>query len=119
MSPDKKYDLEQRTEIFSLAVRDFCRKLKLDVITRVYVSQVVRSAGSVASNYIEANDNLGKNDIKMKIRICKKESKETRLWLKHIETEKDSGLDATRIGLLKESEELMLIFAAILRKLEQ
>lgn len=119
MSSDKKYDLEQRTENFSLGVRDFCRKLKLDVITRVYVSQVVRSAGSVASNYIEANDNLGKNDLKMKIRICKKESKETRLWLRHIETEKNTELDSTRMNLLKESEELMLIFAAILRKLEQ
>lgn len=119
MVPDKKYDLEQRTEDFSLGVRGFCRKLKLDVITRVYVSQVIRSSSSIASNYIEANDNLGKNDLKMRIRICKKESKETRLWLKHVETEKDSELDIKRVGLLKEAEELMLIFAAILRKLEQ
>lgn len=119
MSSDKKYDLEQRTENFSLSVRDFCRRLKLDVITRVYVSQVVRSAGSIASNYIEANDNLGKNDLKMKIRICKKESKETKLWLKHLETDNDLELDSARLGLLKEAEELMLIFAAILRKLDQ
>ena len=119
MSSDKKYDLEQRTENFSLGVRDFCRRLKLDVITRVYVSQVVRSAGSIASNYIEANDNLGKNDLKMKMKICKKESKETKLWLKHLETGNDLELDSARLGLLKEAEELMLIFAAILRKLEQ
>ena len=118
MGSDKKYDLEQRTENFSLGVRDFCRKLKLDIITRVYVSQVIRSAGSVASNYIEANDNPGQNDLKMKIRICKKESKETRLWLRHIETRMDSELELIKNGLLKEAEELMLIFAAILRKLE-
>ncbi len=52
------WNKEQR--IFSLGVRDFCRRLKLDVIARVYVSQVVRSAGSIASNYIETNDNLGR-----------------------------------------------------------
>ncbi len=55
----------------------------------------------------------------MKIKICKKESKETKLWLKHLETNNDSELDSARLGLLQEAEGLMLIFAAILRKLDQ
>jgi len=53
----------------------------------------------------------------MRIRICKKESKETRLWLKHLLTNENADLENERLVLLKESEELMLIFAAILRKL--
>ena len=118
MPSDVKYNLEERTETFSLRVRDFCRQLKLDLITRVYVVQVIRAAGSVAANYIEANENLGTNDLKMRIRICKKESKETRLWLRHIETASETELDNKRIALIKEANELMLIFASVLRKLE-
>ncbi|WP_018626719.1 four helix bundle protein [Niabella aurantiaca] len=64
MPEEKRYDLEQRTETFSLQVRDFCLKLKVDIFNRVYISQVLRSAGSVAANYIEANDNLGDKDLK-------------------------------------------------------
>ena len=117
MADEKIYNLEARTEIFSLAVCDLCRALKMDTINRVYISQVVRSAGSVAANYIEANEKLGDKDLRMRIRICKKESKETRLWLKHLLTNENADLENERLVLLKESEELMLIFAAILRKL--
>jgi len=58
----KKYDLEERTEKFSLRVRDFCLKLKKDVINIEYIKQLVRAAGSVAGNYIEANESLGNQD---------------------------------------------------------
>ncbi|HRX93395.1 MAG TPA: four helix bundle protein [Chitinophagaceae bacterium] len=52
--------MEQRTESFSLAVRDFCKALKKDVVNLEYIKQLIRSAGSVGANYIEANDNLEK-----------------------------------------------------------
>jgi four helix bundle protein len=92
MADEKKYDLEQRTEKFSLEIRDFCRNLKADLINREYISQIIRSAGSVAANYIEANENLGGKDLKMRIKICKKESKGTRLWLKHLLTYENQEL---------------------------
>jgi four helix bundle protein len=117
MSEEKRYDLEERTERFSLRVRDLCRLLKHDIINREYVIQLVRSAGSVAANYIEANDKLGEKDLRFRIRISKKESKESRLWLKHILTYDVKELEDERLLLLQESEELMKIFAAILRKL--
>lgn len=119
MEEEKKYDLEERTEKFSLRVRDFCLLVKKDVINLEYIKQVVRSAGSIGANYIEANDNLGVNDLKMRIRICRKESKETRYWLKHILTYENDSLEQEKILLQKEADELMLIFAAILRKLEK
>lgn len=78
----------------------------------------MRSAGSIGVNYIEANDNLGANDLRMRIRICKKESKESRYWLKHTWTCDNNLLEEERLRLFKEAEELMLIFASILRKLE-
>ncbi|HMU46217.1 MAG TPA: four helix bundle protein [Chitinophagaceae bacterium] len=119
MSEEKKYDLEQRTESFSLAVRDFCTALKKDVVNVEYIKQLVRSAGSVGANYIEANDNLGENDLKMRIRICRKESKESVYWLKHVLTYEDSELETKRLELKQEANELTLIFAAILRKLNK
>ncbi len=95
MEKPKQYDLEQRTESFSLAIRDFCLSLKKDIINRELI-QVVRSAGSVAENYIEANENLGRNDLKMRIKICRKDSKESRLWLKHVLTYEIADLETRR-----------------------
>lgn len=117
METPKKYDLEERTEVFSLQVRDLCLNLKRDIINKEYIIQLVRAAGSVAANYIEANEHLGPNDLKMRIRICRKESKESQLWLKHILTYEDEVLNIRRMKLLKEATELENIFGAILRKL--
>ncbi len=117
MSDDRKYDLEERTEKFSLAVRDLCIRLKKDIVNREYISQLVRSAGSVAANYIEANDKLGDKDLRFRIRISKKEAKESKLWLKHLLTYGVEEPETERLRLLNEADELMKIFAAILRKL--
>ena len=119
MDEEKKYDLEERTEKFSLRVRDFCVSIKRDIINLEYIKQVIRSAGSIGANYIEANDNLGVNDLKMRIRICRKESKESRYWLRHILTYENESFEQEKLLLQKEAEELMLIFAAILRKLDK
>jgi four helix bundle protein len=113
-----KYDLLERTEKFSLAVRDFCILVKKDVINIEYVKQLVRSAGSVADNYIEANENLGTGDLKYRIKVCRKESKESKLWLKHILVYENTILEETRKKLIQEAFELENIFGAILRKLE-
>ena len=56
---NKKYDLIDRTEIFALKTRDFCVLLKKDIINIEYIKQLVRASGSVAANYIEANEKLG------------------------------------------------------------
>ncbi len=117
MTEVRKYDLEYRTERFSLRVRDLCRSLKQDVINREYISQLIRSAGSVAANYIEANDKISGKDLIYRIKICKKESKECILWLKHILCNDMQEVEAERQLLLIEADELMKIFAAILRKL--
>jgi len=78
----KKYDLEERTEKFSLRVQDFCGTLKKDVINMEYIKQLIRAAGSVPANYIEANESLGDQDQIMHIKICRKEAKECKLWAK-------------------------------------
>ncbi|MCZ2223056.1 MAG: four helix bundle protein [Chitinophagales bacterium] len=115
---NKYVDLEQRTERFSLAVRDFCVMIKKDTINLEYIKQVVRSAGSVGANYIEANDGLGSKDKKMEIRISKKEAKESAYWLKHILVYDKVELEKIKLELISESQQLVLIFAAILKKLD-
>lgn len=73
----KIYDLEERTFEFARNTRLFVRKLEINIWNREDIKQLVRSSGSVAANYIEANEKLGEKDFLLKLRICKKEVKET------------------------------------------
>ena len=114
----KKYDLEARAEIFSIRVRDYCAKLKKDIINIEYIKQLVKAAGSVPANYIEANESLGSQDKKMHIKISKKEAKESKLWLRHALTYGDPDLEKERGELFQEAHELENIFGSIYRKLE-
>ncbi len=70
-------ELEDRVRKFAIHVRDFCQNLKWDSINREYVSQLIRSSGSVGANYIEASDPLGKADELMKLKISRREAKES------------------------------------------
>ncbi len=75
---DRPYDLEDRTYEFARRVRAFVKQLPRTICNTEDVKQVVRSSGSVGANYIEANEALSKKDFRMRVRISRKESKETR-----------------------------------------
>ena len=77
----------------------------------------MRSGASVAGNYLEANENLGEGDLKYRIKVCRKESKESKLWLKHVLTYENTLLENERKELIQEAFELENIFGAILKKL--
>ncbi len=113
-----KYDLEERTFQFAKRVRDFVRRLPRTVCNLEDVKQLARSSGSVGSNYIEANESLGKKDFLLHIKISRKEAKESRFHLRLLDTGLDNGLEAERTALAQEASELMNIFGAILRKSE-
>ena len=112
----KQYDLEDRTFEFARRVRAFVKKLPRSISNLEDGKQVVKSSGSVGANYIEANEALSKKDFKMRIKICRKEAKESRFWLRLVDTENDEELEKERQYLVNESTELMNIFGAILRK---
>ena len=78
---------------------------------------MIRSSGSVGANYIEASDDLGKLDEKMKIKIARRESKESIHWLDLILTYENKGLDEERISLMDEADQIKKILSAILNKL--
>jgi len=109
---EKIFDLEERTFLFAKNVRVFVKELDKSIWNKEDIKQVTRSSGSIAANYIEANEKLGDKDFLMKIRICKKETKETMLWLRLFDIESEN-LEKTRKNLIEEATELKNIFGAI------
>ncbi len=110
----KRFDLEDRTLEFSKRVIRYVNDLPRIISTREISSQVVRSAGSVGANYIEANESLGKKDFLMHIKISRKEAKETAYWLKL--TLPKPEYQQEQLDLIQEATELMKIFGSILQK---
>lgn len=82
------------------------------------MKQLVRSSGSIAANCIEANESLGSKDRVMRFRIARKEAKESRLWLRLVNTADNLAMDEQRAALSQEAIELKLILTAIIKKLE-
>jgi len=114
----KQYDLEERTFEFARDVRAFARQLPRTLANIEDVKQLVGSSGSVGANYIEANEALGKKDFAMRAKICRKEAKESRYFLRLVFVDGSSALDKTRSALIQEATELTSIFGAIVRKTE-
>lgn len=113
-----QYDLEDRTFIFARDVRALVRQIPKTLANIEDAKQVVRSSGSVGANYIEANESLSKKDFLMRIKICRKEAKESRYWLRLIDVGDHSTGKKSRDDLVQEATELTSIFGAILRKSE-
>ena len=112
----KQYDLEERTLKFAKRVRAFVKKLKTTINNIEDGKQLIRASGSVGANYIEANEALSKKDFVMRIKICRKEGKESRYWLKLINPEGNKEMEQERKELVQEATELTNIFGSILRK---
>ena len=112
----KKYDLEERTLKFAKRIRDFVYKLPKILGNYEDISQLIRSSGSIGANYIEANDALSKKDFYHRVKISRKEAKESRYWLNLVRTGENKYLVDERNELIQETTELMNIFGAIIRK---
>jgi len=113
---NKPYDLEERTFQFAKRVTMFSKKLPRTVSNIEYSKQVVRSSGSVGANYIEANEALSKKDFKMRIKISRKESKESVHWLRLLAETNDSEFSFEGNELIQEATELKKIFSSIVDK---
>jgi len=111
----EKYDLKERTAKFGEEIIKFAKKIPEDNITRSLISQLVRAGTSVGANYCEADDASTKKDFFYKIGICRRESKESKHWLRMTITAKPPLKDKA-IPLLDEAQELNLIFSAIAKK---
>ncbi len=110
----KVYDLESRTLAFAKSIRHFITKLDKSILNIDDAKQLIRSSGSIAANYIEANESITKREFIHRANISKKEAKETQLWLSILVI--PALMEDARVTLLKESIEITKILGAILEK---
>jgi len=111
-----QYDLEERTYQFAKKVRGLLKKIPRTISNIEDGKQLARSSGSIGANYIEANESLSKKDFKMHVKISKKETKESKYWLRLINAGNNQEIEKERQKLINESTELMKIFGSILEK---
>jgi len=86
----KQYDLEDRTLAFAKRVRVFVKKLPKTIANIEDGKQLIKASGSVGANYIEANEALSKKDFRLRIKICRKEAKESRYWVRLVDIQGDT-----------------------------
>ena len=112
-SKNKVFDLEERTARFGEDIILFAKSVVKDEVSRPLIGQLVRSGTSIGANYMEADGAESKKDFRHKIALCKKESKETKHWLRMI-AKADPGKNGECKQLWVEAKELTLIFSSIL-----
>jgi len=109
------FDLEERTALFGENIIRLVKGLKTNAVTGPLVSQLVRACTSIGANYCEANDAESKKDFRHKMGLCRKESHETKYWLRMLAAAEPAIAEKAR-PLWKEAKELNLIFGAICRR---
>lgn len=111
------FDLEDRTLIFAKRVIRLCKELPPSIVNSKLIDQLIRLSGSVGANYREANDSTGKKDFLFRLRISRKESKETVFWLELIIEANDSFRSKTEM-LIDECTQIRNILSTIINKVE-
>jgi len=109
----KPYDLEERTFGFAADVRRFAGQVRKSLANAEDLKQLVRASGSVGANYIEANEAVSKKDFALRIRIARKEAKESHYWLRLLDVEGDEKLEREREELVDEAMQLRKILSSI------
>lgn len=112
----KPFDLEERTFQFAKAVRLFVKTLPKTIANLNDGKQVIRASGSIGANYREANESLSKKDFLMRIKISRKEAKESAYWLRLIHETNHLMNDPEIKTLKQEAIELKKILSSILEK---
>jgi len=107
-------NLEERVSVYGEHVIEFCHLVQLNAVSDPLVRQLVRSATSIGANYCEADEAQSKRDFRHKIALCRKETRETKYWLRMIAKACANQAVAAR-ELWREAQELHLIFCAIIR----
>ncbi|GAB4514290.1 MAG: four helix bundle protein [Allomuricauda sp.] len=111
---ERKYDLEERTFNFAKNCRLYVKSLSTTIANIEDGRQLIRSSGSVGANYIEANEKLGSRDFQFRIKIARKEAKESGYWLRLL---KEANPNEEMVqSLIDESLELRKILSSILKK---
>ena len=104
----------KRLEKYSDEVYALCKQVKYDSIVNEILLQLSRSSSSPGANYIEAIESVSSKDFYFRIKICRKESRESGYWLRRLMVLKPE-LAVKCTELESESREFVLIFSKILQ----
>lgn len=113
----KIYNLEDRTLAFAKQTNVYVNVLPKTIANIEIAKQLIRASGSVGANYIEANESISKKDFIYRIKISKKEAKESRFWL--LLSEPTNQQLTEKIKLINEATELTKIFGSIIEKVKK
>jgi len=119
MNHDEYYNLEERCFEFAKRVRAFLKTVPRTIANIEDGKQLVRCSGSVGANYIEANEAVSDKDCTYRMKVSRKEAKESRFFLRLIDTGGSSEAENERKALCQEATELTKIFGSMIRKREQ
>jgi len=111
---NKNYNLDERTFQFAQKCRDYVKSLPKTISNIEYGKQLIRSSGSTAANYIEASEALSKKDFLMRMKISRKEAKESALWLRL--SIPVTNQEKEKANLIDEANQLTKIFGSIVSK---
>jgi len=110
----KPYDLGERTLRFAKMVRNYVKRLPNTLGDTEDARQLIKASGSVGANYIEAEEALSRKDFIMRMKISRKEAKESGYWLELTEPRQEQIME--KHNLIREATELMKIFGSIVEK---
>ncbi|MBI5873177.1 MAG: four helix bundle protein [Candidatus Omnitrophica bacterium] len=122
MTNNKKFDIYERALEFAARTAKFIERLPKGIAAIEYSRQLIRASGSIGANMEEADGALTRKDFINKMGISRRESRESRHWLRLIKAtqvikEQEAGKELD--WLLGESKELLLIVSSIIRKTQE
>jgi four helix bundle protein len=116
MSKEKKlFDIEERLIDFAVQMIQITKSLPKTTTGKHIANQILRSGTSPASNYGEAQSAESRADFIHKMKICLKELRETRIWLRIIIKANLIKPDAFIENLVDENNQLISIFVTSLK----
>ena len=115
MTEDKTYDLEDRLIDFAVRIIQLAESLLNTKVANHVAGQIIRCGTSPAPNYGEAQSAESRADFIHKMKVCLKELRETRVWLRMIVRAKLVKPVSKLDSLIQENNELISIFVTSIR----
>ena len=112
-------ELSERTFGFARDVRKAVNQLPKTLSAREDSKQVIRSSGSVAANYLEAQEGLSRKDFFYRLKVCRKEARESQLWLELLAEDGGETVSERLDRLIDEANQLTRIFSSIVKKQDE
>jgi four helix bundle protein len=115
----RRYDLEDRLLDFAVSIVELTESFQNTRAGNHIAGQLLRCGTSLLSNHGEVEAAESRKDFLHKLRICLKELRETRRWLRLVNRLKKFDHLADLPACLSEVDELIRIFAASVRTAEK